>query len=58
MAERIETYPEFWLHYLREHARPQTRALHYGGTAAALALVVAAIAWRQPWLVAAALAAG
>lgn len=58
MAERIETYGEFWTRYLREHARPQTRALHYAGTGAGLALVVAALVLGEPWLIAAALVAG
>ena len=43
------TYAEFWHRYLRAHAHPLTRRLHYLGTALALAcLAVAAIAqdWR------------
>ena len=48
------TYDEFWIRYLRAHARPSTRAIHYIGSL--LALVVLALAsarqdWR--WLVAA-----
>ncbi|WP_033922880.1 DUF962 domain-containing protein [Sphingomonas sp. 37zxx] len=45
---RIATYAQFWPHYLREHARPETRRLHYIGTALTLALLVVAIG-RGGW---------
>jgi hypothetical protein len=48
------TYPEFWRGYLAAHADPRTRALHYFGTLAGLALLATAGIerdWR--WLVAA-----
>ncbi len=41
MAEQITTYAQFWPFYLRQHARPLTRALHYIGTS----LMVAVFAW-------------
>ena len=39
----ITTYRDFWPYYLREHARPQTRAIHYFGTFLAIASLTALI---------------
>lgn len=57
-AERIRRYRDFWPYYLREHARPATRALHYAGTTLAIACLALAIALAQWWLLLAALVAG
>jgi hypothetical protein len=46
---RIATYHEFWHYYLREHAKPATRAWHYLGTSLALLGVIVAILLREPW---------
>lgn len=39
------TYDQFWLRYLRAHARPATRGLHYAGTLLALACLAGSAAW-------------
>lgn len=58
MSERIETYREFWQHYLREHARPQTRRLHFLGTGLATAALIGCLAGRRLWLLPVALVGG
>ena len=47
------TYAAFWLVYLRAHARPATRALHYAGTSLAVACLVLGVASNPWWLAAA-----
>ncbi len=46
------SYAAFWLRYLRAHADPRTRALHYAGSVLALACVVLAASLRDwRWLI-------
>jgi hypothetical protein len=58
MTRKFRTYTEFWPHYLAEHGRPGTRALHFAGTALALALLAAAVVTLNPWLGLAAVVSG
>jgi hypothetical protein len=67
MNSRADNFQTFWWHYLREHGKPETRALHVAGTVTALLLLTKAVAslgthrrdrYVDPstWLLAAALA--
>ena len=58
MSEPISKYSEFWPYYLREHAKPGTRGIHYLGTGLGTAALTAAIMTRIWWLVPLALLAG
>lgn len=53
MARDITRYEDFWPYYLREHAKPATRALHYVGTALTFVAFGLAAARGWPWLLAA-----
>ncbi len=57
MADRIATFSEFWLYYLREHSKVACRVTHYVGTAASLAVFALAI-FVSPWFLPLALVAG
>jgi hypothetical protein len=49
MTRRFQSYADFWPFYLREHARPATRAVHYVGTVASAAMLIAAVATGHWW---------
>ena len=42
------SYDQFWLRYLRAHAKPETRLLHYCGSLLALACLLVAL-FRLDW---------
>lgn len=51
-AQRYTSFREFWPHYLREHAKPSTRAYHYVGTSLVALILLAAVVTRTWWLLA------
>lgn len=53
-----QSFNAFWPHYLREHAKPLTRAFHYFGTSASILVLALAIAYGQWILLLAALICG
>ena len=55
---RIESFEDFWPIYLRQHARPGTRALHYCGTGLAVLALVFVVVGGDPWLLLAVPVAG
>jgi hypothetical protein len=44
------SFAEFWPFYLREHARPGTRAFHYAGTTIVVLVAIAAASTGNWWL--------
>jgi hypothetical protein len=51
METRVQTFDDFWPHYVHAHRDSRNRALHYVGTTAAVATVVAATVTLNPsWL--------
>ncbi len=55
---RIGSYREFWPYYLREHARPLTRAVHVAGTLTALGLLLLGLVVGPLWWLLGAVVAG
>ena len=49
-TERFSSFADFWPFYLREHARPLTRGLHYAGTSLLFVVMAAALLTGRWWL--------
>ena len=45
----MNSFADFWPYYLREHSRPQTRALHYVGTSLVVAIALFAVVTGRWW---------
>ena len=58
MGDRFNSFREFYLFYLSEHATPACRRLHFVGTSLVIGCVVAAIVSRNAWWLPAALLCG
>jgi hypothetical protein len=54
----IVTYQAFWPYYLREHAKPETRAIHYLGTGIATGCISALAVTGDAWFALGALVGG
>jgi hypothetical protein len=55
---RIATYRDFWPHYLQEHSRPETRAIHYLGSALSVGFLLAFLFSGNSWFILGALLGG
>ena len=50
MPREHQTFAAFWPFYLREHSRPETRALHYAGTSLVVGMALFALPTGRWWL--------
>jgi hypothetical protein len=56
--ERINSFAEFWPYYVREHAAPGCRALHFVGSTLGLICLLATFVTDNWWLILLGLALG
>ncbi|MDX6612106.1 MAG: hypothetical protein QOD75_1292 [Blastocatellia bacterium] len=51
MADKqFDSFNEFWPHYVTEHSRPATRAMHFAGTTAGLFCLITFVSMGRWWL--------
>ncbi len=58
MADRIQSFEDFWPFYLGEHRDPLNRVLHFIGTTAGVSIALFAVVTFNPLAIPAALVAG
>ena len=49
--DRIKTFEQFWLFYVREHSTPGCRLLHFIGSSAGLVCLIATLITGNLWLI-------
>lgn len=49
MADRFQSYDDFFAFYMQQHSHPTNRLLHAAGTALGLAVLIAAFVFGHPW---------
>jgi hypothetical protein len=54
MADRFETFEEFWPFYVKQHSKKATRIMHFVGTTGAIACAAGGLLTKRRWLLAAA----
>jgi hypothetical protein len=58
MYDGAMSYDQFWLQYLRAHARPSTRLMHHCGSLLAILCLALAVLRREWWWLPTALVVG
>ena len=48
--KNTDTFAEFWRRYLRDHAQPGTRTLHFVGNGVAVAALILAVVMLDPMI--------
>jgi hypothetical protein len=48
--KNTDTFAEFWQRYLRDHAQPGTRTLHFVGNGVAVAALILAVVMLDPMI--------
>lgn len=49
--DRLKSFAEFWPYYVREHANPVNRALHFAGSTLGLVCLIATLVTGNFWFI-------